>query len=120
VLSFGLYFDEDSVIRALTAALRLHGIDVTTAVEAGNLGRTDEEHLYYSTEQHRVLFTFNRGHFHDLHSRWLAEGKSHAGIILAPQQRYSVGEYMRRLLHMQALRSSEEMRDQVEFLGAWG
>jgi hypothetical protein len=30
-----------------------------------------------------------------------------------------VGEQMRRLLHMNRERSSEAMKDQVEFLSAW-
>jgi hypothetical protein len=48
------------------------------------------------------------------------QGKSHAGIVLAQQQRYSIGEQMRRLLTLIAAKSAEEMKDQVEFLGAWG
>ena len=49
----------------------------------------------------------------------LAQGKSHAGIILARQQHYSVGEQMRRLLKLIATKSAEEMKNQVEFLSAW-
>lgn len=42
-----------------------------------------------------------------------------AGIILANQQQYSVGEQMRRILRLIAAKSAEEMRDWVEFLSAW-
>ena len=42
-----------------------------------------------------------------------------AGMILAPQQRYSVGEQMRRILRMAGDRDPAEMRDQVEFLSRW-
>jgi len=55
-----------------------------------------------------------------LHTTYLAEGKSHAGIILARQQHYSVGEQMRRLLKLIATRSADEMRNWAEFLSAWG
>jgi hypothetical protein len=45
-------------------------------------------------------------------------GQSHAGIILAAQQRYSVGEQMRRLLRLISALTAEEMRNRIEFLSA--
>lgn len=42
-----------------------------------------------------------------------------AGIILARQQVYPVGELMRRLLRLIAAVPAEEMKDRVEFLNAW-
>lgn len=54
-----------------------------------------------------------------LHTAYLAEGKTHAGLILAPQQRYGVGEQMRHLLKLISLKSAAEMRGHVEFLSAW-
>ena len=50
----------------------------------------------------------------------MAQHKAHAGIILARQQQYSVGEHMRRLLHLIAHRTEEAMQNRVEFLSAWG
>jgi len=50
---------------------------------------------------------------------YLACGKSHADIILARQQRYSIGEQMRGLLQLIAAKSAEEMQNRVEFLGPW-
>ncbi|MBW3541675.1 MAG: hypothetical protein KY476_15510 [Planctomycetes bacterium] len=55
-----------------------------------------------------------------LHTDWLNSGRSHAGIVLAPQQTYSIGEHVRRLLRLRAGRTTDEMRDRVEFLSAWG
>ena len=55
-----------------------------------------------------------------VHSEYLMQGRHHAGIILAQQQRYSVGEQMRRLLRIINFRSAEAMQDQVEFLSTWG
>jgi len=114
-----LYVDEDSMRHALVEALRARGVDVLTAVEAGMIERKDEEHLEYATVQGRVLYTFNVGDFYRLHTAFLKQGKSHAGIILARQQRYPVGEQMRRLLKLIAAKSAEEMRNRVEFLSAW-
>jgi len=54
------------------------------------------------------------------HTRYLMEGKAHAGIILAAQQQYSVGEQMRRILNLTAATSAEDMKNWIEFLSAWG
>lgn len=119
-MAFPLYLDEDSVNRALIRALRARGMDVTNSVDAGHTGTPDVGQLEHATAEGRVLFTYNVGDFFNLHTRFLQEGKSHAGLILAPQQRYSVGEQMRRILRISGKRSSAEMRNRVEFLSHWG
>jgi hypothetical protein len=106
--------------RALARALRARNVDVTTALEQGMIERSDSAHLDYATAQGRVLFSFNVGDFCRLHGEYLAQGKPHAGIIVSPQQKYSVGEQMRRLLRIAANRSAEQMCDNLEFLGHWG
>jgi hypothetical protein len=115
-----LYMDEDSMDRSLLHALRARAVDVITAFEAGMIEHSDADHLDYATVQGRVLYTYNIGDFYHLHTDYLAQGRSHAGIILARQQRYSVGEQMRRLLRLIATRSAEEMKNTVEFLHVWG
>ena len=117
---FQLYIDEDSGDRSLVQALRARGVDVVTAQEVDMIERTDEEHLQFATSRNRVLYSFNRGDFFHLHSQYLAEGKDHAGMLLARQQHYSVGEQMRRVLKVMALKSAADMRNSVEFLSAWG
>lgn len=114
-----LYLEEDSQDRDLVAALRARGTDVMTASEAGLIERFDEEQLAWASAQGRTLYSFNVGDFYQLHTLWLNRGRSHAGVILARQQRYSVGEQMRRLLKLTAARSAEAMKDAVEFLSAW-
>jgi predicted nuclease of predicted toxin-antitoxin system len=115
-----LYVDEDSMDRALIRALRARGVDVSTTLEEGMIERSDNEHLDYATAQGRVLYTCNVADFYHLHTSFLAQDKSHTGIILAPQQRYSVGEQMRRLLNLINTKSAEEVRNRVEFLQTWG
>ena len=105
--------------RTLVKALRTRGVDVLTAFEAYMIDREDDEHLDYATAQGRVLYTFNVGHFYDLHRTYLEVGQSHGGMILAQQKRYSVGEQMRRLLRLIATKTAEEMKNHVEFLSAW-
>lgn len=106
--------------RSLVRGLRARGIDVSTALDADMIERADKEHLDFATAQGRVLCTFNVGDFYDLHSQYLAEDRFHAGMILMQQQRLSVGEQMRRLLRLVALKSAEDMENSVEFLNAWG
>ena len=119
-MTIRLYCDEDSLDHDLTRALRARGMDVTTALEENMIAREDEEHLDYATQQGRVLFSFNRGDFYRLHTRYLTQGKLHAGIILANQQQYSVGGQMRRILKLSAAKTAADMKNWLEFLSAWG
>jgi hypothetical protein len=49
----------------------------------------------------------------------MADGRHHAGIIIAEQQRHSVGEMMRGVLRLMAERDAESMTDRLEFLNRW-
>jgi hypothetical protein len=66
-----------------------------------------------------VIYTFNAKHFCHWHRVFLESGREHAGIIIGQQQRFSIGEQLRRLLRILNARSSEEMRNQIEFLSNW-
>jgi hypothetical protein len=112
------YFDEDSMQHALVNALRTRGIDVLTALEAQRIERSDEDHLNFATAQGRVLYSFNVGDFHRLYTIYMEQNKSHAGIVLALQQQYGVGEQMRRLLPLIAHLTASDMQNRVEFLSA--
>ena len=113
------YFDADSMERALVSGLRARGIDATTSLESGMADNSDEEQLEFARAEGRVLFSFNVSDFQRIHTEYLSRGRTHAGIILAAQQRYSVGERIRRLLRVIAAKSAEEMQDRVEFLSDW-
>jgi len=49
----------------------------------------------------------------------MSEGRSHAGIIVAPQQRYTAGEELRRLMRLITGVPLEEMPNRIEFLSSW-
>lgn len=115
-----LYLDEDAMDADLVEALRSRGVNVETAYEASMVERNDREQLEYAAAQGRTLYGFNMGHFCQLHAEVLAAGRTHTGIVLARQQRYPVGEQMRRLLKLMGALSAEEMRNRLEFLGSWG
>lgn len=113
------YFDEDAMDADLVHALRIRGVDVTSALEQGMIRRLDIDHLEFATSQGRVLYSFNVGDFQYLHYESLTQGKHHSGIVLGQQQRYALGEQMRRLLNIVARISAEEMKDNLVYLSAW-
>ena len=105
---------------ALVRALRARGVDVVTALEEDMIERDDEAHLEFAAKSGRVLYSFNVGDFYYLHGKYIAEDKEHVGLILTRQQQFVVGEQLRRLLRLIANVPAEQMRNRVEFLGAWG
>ena len=56
--------------------------------------------MILATEQRRVLISANAGDFASLHREWLARNRLHSGILIIPQQRYSTGEIVRRMLRV--------------------
>jgi hypothetical protein len=107
-MTIRLYLDED-----------LRGVEVLGAQECGMRGQSDDEQLRWAAGQQRVLYSSNRGDFYRLHSEIVTRGEGHSGIILGPQQRYSVGEQLYRLLRLIDSLSAEQMQNRVEFLSAW-
>jgi len=45
-----------------------------------------------------------------------ARDSNHAGIVIVPRQRYSVGEQLRRLLQLINTKTADDMRNHLEFL----
>jgi hypothetical protein len=115
-----LSLDEDASDTDLGFALRSRQVDVVATVEVGLKEATEAEQLRWAAGQGRVLYTFNARHFHALHGRGMREGESPAGIIVGAQQRYSVGDQLRRLLKLLATLTAEDMINRLEFLSAWG
>lgn len=113
-------FDEVAMDSDLVAALRSRGISVITPLDEELTGSTDEEQLTFSTARGFVLNTFNVSDFYQLHTQWGEEQRPHGGIILARQQRFSVGEQLRRILKLRAALTPEMMQNRVEFLSNWG
>jgi len=114
-----LYLDEDSMRRSLVFGLRARGVDVLTALEAGMINRDDEDHLAAATVAGRALYTLNVADYCVLHQSWTSRNRAHAGIVIAPQQRYSTGEEIRCLMRLIGTVTAEEIRNRIEFLSAW-
>ena len=114
-----LYLDEDTMDSDFLTALRLRNVDVLSTGEAQMLSRSDEEQLRWALENQRVIYSFNIRDFYRMHTNWIEDRQTHSGIILGFQS-YSIGEQMRRILRIIATKSAEDMKNQVEFLSAWG
>ena len=111
-----LYVDEDAAEHAVVEGLRQAGVDTLTVLEAGRGEETDEAQLEFAAREGRSIYTFNVGHFCRLHGEFLLAGRVHAGIIVIPRQRYSVGEKIRRLVFLVEAVTAEEMRNRLEYL----
>ena len=113
------HLDEDCQSAALATALRQHGMEVVTTNEANIVGADDDAQLEHAARHPATIVTNNIRDYTELHAQWLAQGRSHAGIVLFPQQEYSIGEVVRRLAHLRRTLSSEEMQGRLEWLSSW-
>jgi len=111
-----LYVDEDAGENAVVHGLRARGIDVLTTTEAHRCGATDSEQLAFATQQGRTIYTFNVSDFARLHREWISQGIDHHGIIVLPDQRYSIGEKIRQLGRLVGSVTAEEMVNRIEYL----
>lgn len=111
-----LYLDEDAGEDAVIRGLRAREFDVLTTVEADRCGTTDRDQFSFATQQGRSIYTFNVGDFALLHRDHLRQNIDHAGIIVVPNQRCSIGEKIRRLAAFIYRTTAEEMVNRMEYL----
>lgn len=111
-----LYVDEDAGEHAVVHGLRARGVDVLTTIEANRLGLADEDQLAFAVEQGRAIYTFNIADFARLHQQYLEQGQDHAGIIVIPDQRYSIGEKIRCIAAFVTSVSAHEMMNRIVYL----
>jgi hypothetical protein len=102
---------DENVAPTVAEGLRRRGADVTTAVEAGLLQATDEQHLHSARENNRVLVT------HDEDFLALAkQGVQHARIAYCYPEARSVGQMIAALLLIRDCLTPQDMQDHIEFL----
>ena len=111
-----LYFDRHIMAR-LAIDLRSRGYDVLTTEEAGLDTASDEEQLAFATGESRAILTFNTRDFARLHTRWLAAGQSHAGIVVSRQLgSREYGLLLRRMLRLLNHLTAEELASNIVHL----
>ncbi len=81
-LFIALYIDED-VTADLAPALRRRGYTAQNAIDAANLGTSDEAQLSYATEQGMAILIYNIQDFIKLAQMWHSSGRQHAGIVIS-------------------------------------
>lgn len=101
---------DESVNVIIAQALRRRGIEAVTVKDAGRLGFSDEEQLEYAREGNYVIVT------HDDDFLSLAENIKHKGIIYVHQQKYGIGEIVRKLALLWDVVEQKDMKNHVEFL----
>lgn len=101
---------------SLVQALSNRGVDVTTVLMEGRQGMSDEDQLRWATSQKRVICTANVADFVELHVQFLDKKEPHAGILIIPQQQYSIGECLRGLMQFIATHHTESLINQIYFL----
>jgi predicted nuclease of predicted toxin-antitoxin system len=102
---------DENVDHAIALGLRLRGLDVTTATDAGLIAAVDQEHIKFATAEHRVIFTQDQDFL-----RRHAVGDSHDGIVYSQQGSHSVGDIVRFLHFLSDCLEPDDMHGQLEFL----
>ncbi len=95
----------------IAAALRRHGIDVTTTVEAGLRSTDDEAQFAFAKSQRRVIVTDDTDFI-----RLAAKQSSHAGIVICRRQSLTTREIIRGLILIHEVLTANEIAGQTEYL----
>ena len=113
-MSIALYMDVH-VHRAITAGLRMRGVDVITAQEDGYRRALDTELLDRATVLGRVLFSQDEDLLVEGQFR-LTQGIPFAGVIYAHQLRITIGQCVRDLELIAQVYDPADMANRIEFL----
>lgn len=92
-------------------ALRRHGIDVTTTLDAGLRSSTDEAQWQFVCQEQRVFVTQD-----DDFLRIASRDQSHAGIAFIPGGVLPTGSVVRTLILFYEVLTAEDMAGRVEYL----
>lgn len=109
-MALRFYLDENLPVE-IGRQLRSRNIDAVTVRDLGRLGDADLNHLNRATALGRVLCTFDTDFI-----RLALAGTPHAGIVLGHPEQHHIGSWVTFLELMDAVVSSEEMRNRVKYL----
>lgn len=109
-MAITLHLDEN-VHATLADALRRRGIDVTTTVDAGLVGASDERHLEFGRNTGRVVITHDPDMLR-LHTR----GEQHAGIAFCHARKYSLRQLISVLSRFAVSVNAADMIGRIRYL----
>ena len=95
----------------IAAALRRHGIDVTTTIDAGLRSASDDVQLAFVESQQRVIVTDDADFL-----RRAAVITKHPGIVVCHRQTLSIREIIRGLILIYEVLPPNEIAGHVEYL----
>lgn len=113
-MSVNLYMDVH-VPFAITAGLRLRGIDVLTAQEDGTTRLDDGKLLDRAAALKRAIFTRDADFLREATLRQ-QRGVAFCGVVFAHQLEVSIGQCVSDLELIAKVYEPEDMADRVEFL----
>jgi predicted nuclease of predicted toxin-antitoxin system len=113
-VTVAIYMDEH-VHRAITAGLRLRGVDVVTAQEDGRRRTDDDLLLDRAGELGRVLFSQDEDLLAEAKRRQ-EQGISFAGVVYGHQLRVTIGLCVRDLELLAKAGNPEDFANRVEYL----
>jgi hypothetical protein len=90
-------------------------MDLVRAQDRGLCGRDDPVLLQAATAEGRLMLTCDTD-FLALHASWQAAGQRHAGIVYWHQDKYPVGEAIRRILHYARHTAPADAANAVKYL----
>lgn len=94
--------------------LRTRGIDAHNVYDLRQQGWSDAALLQSSAADGRVVVTHNIRDFVALHHTYLAQGRSHAGIVVTPVR--TIGTLLTRLMTLHETTTAKEMGNTIRFL----
>jgi hypothetical protein len=103
------------VKQAIVDGLRLHGMDVVTALERQWETLDDEALLTLATQDGRLLLTNDKG-FLRRDSEWQRARRVHAGIVFWPQAKRSIGDVIRSVVVYASTTTAEDAAGRVEYV----
>jgi hypothetical protein len=103
------------VKQPIVIGLRLHGMDVVTAMERQWDALADESLLEAATQEGRMLLT-NDQDFLKIDGQWRLAGRSHCGIVFWPQSRRTIGEVVRSIVVFASTVNPNDCANRVEFV----
>ena len=103
---------DECVQAAALHALADDGHDVVRPIGSGtSKSLSDEAVLEAAVAGDRILVTTDTDLL-AVHAEWIAEGKSHAGVVIG-QQDHNLKRFLRNLRHTLKRRDMSKLRDQV-------
>ena len=82
------FYTDENMQTAVVNALRQRGVDVLRCQDAGMRTADDIDHLTLATGQQRILVTRDDD-FLKMHATWMAEDKSHTGIVYIQRKNWN-------------------------------